>query len=36
MLIIVTMLVRPQGLLGSRELSLDFLSRRLAARRPEP
>ena len=36
MLIIVTMLVRPQGLLGSRELSLDFLSRRLAPRPPEP
>ena len=35
MLIIVTMLVRPQGLLGSRELSLNLLSRRRAAR-PEP
>ena len=35
LLIIVTMLVRPQGLLGSRELSLGFLSRR-AARAAEP
>ncbi len=35
LLIIVTMLVRPQGLLGSRELSLGFLARRLA-RAPEP
>jgi branched-chain amino acid transport system permease protein len=30
LLIIVTMLVRPQGLLGSRELSLPFLTRRAA------
>jgi branched-chain amino acid transport system permease protein len=30
LLIIGTMLVRPQGLLGSRELSLDFLRRRAA------
>jgi branched-chain amino acid transport system permease protein len=35
LLIIATMLVRPQGLLGSRELSLRFLWRRLA-RAPEP
>jgi branched-chain amino acid transport system permease protein len=36
LLIIVTMLVRPQGLLGSRELSLRLLSRRLAPRAAEP
>jgi len=30
LLIIGTMLVRPQGLLGSRELSLDFFRRRVA------
>ena len=35
LLIIATMLVRPQGLLGSRELSLGFLWRRFA-RAPEP
>jgi len=35
LLIITAMLVRPQGLLGSRELSLTFLRRR-AARAPEP
>jgi branched-chain amino acid transport system permease protein len=35
LLIIVTMLVRPQGLLGSRELSLRLLSRRLS-RAAEP
>jgi len=36
LLIIATMLVRPQGLLGSRELSLAFLWRGLARRAPEP
>ena len=35
LLIIVTMIVRPQGLLGSRELSLAFLARR-PARAAEP
>jgi branched-chain amino acid transport system permease protein len=35
LLIIMTMLVRPQGLLGSRELSLGFLWRRPALRAPE-
>jgi branched-chain amino acid transport system permease protein len=35
LLIIVTMLVRPQGLLGSRELPLGILWRRRLARAPE-
>ena len=35
LLIVATMLVRPQGLLGSRELSLGWLWRRIASR-PEP
>ncbi|HKA15496.1 MAG TPA: branched-chain amino acid ABC transporter permease [Myxococcota bacterium] len=36
LLIITTMLVRPQGLLGSRELSLALLRRALARRAPGP
>ncbi len=36
LLIIGTMLVRPQGLLGSRELSLAFLSRRVPPRAAGP